>query len=193
MNMPLAAHRDTPRADLDAQLAPGERVLWRSKPERNPFVLRTWPLSVFGLVLITATIIYEIVVFTTEAPDALAVWGVPFALAALYMAVGHFLVTFREWQQTEYLITDSRVLIRHGVFAPTLTTYSLLGLPHTVIEMRGPDVGNLMFKPREGHGYGPWPGYQNMWPYTPGYVLGFLYVRNPHEVQKVIEGARRKT
>src|SRR5947208_12047872 len=98
MNMPLAARSNTPRADLDAQLAPGERVLWRSKPERNPFVLRTWPLSVFGLVLITATVIYEIVVFTTEAPDALAVWGVPFALAALYMAAGHFLVTLREWQ-----------------------------------------------------------------------------------------------
>ena len=35
-------------------------------------------------------------------------------------------------------------------------------------------------------GYGPWPGYQNMWPYTPDYLLGFLYVRHPEEVQKTI-------
>ena len=177
--------------NLDAQLAPGERVLWRGKPERNAFVLRTWPLSVFGLVLIVAAAIYEAVIFTTEAPDSLAVWGAPFALGALYMLVGHFLVTYREWRQTEYVITDSRVLIRHGVLNPTLTVYSLLGLPHTVVEMRGQDVGNIMFKPREGQGYGPWPGYQNMWPYTPGYLLGFLYVRNPQEVERVIEAARR--
>ena len=177
--------------DLEAQLAPGERVLWRGKPERNAFVLRTWPLSVFGAMLIVSTAIFEVVIFTTEAPDSLALWCAPFAVGALYMLAGHFLVTYREWRQTEYLITDSRVLIRHGVLNPTLTIYSLLGLPHTVVEMRGRDVGNVMFKPREGQGYGPWPGYQNMWPCTPGYLLGFLYVRNPQEVQKVIEAARR--
>src|SRR5919201_3322152 len=194
MSSSSAAHSRTARTartDLDAQLAPGERVLWRGKPERNAFVLRTWPLSVFGAVLIVAAAIYEVVIFTTEAPDSLAVWGVPFALGALYMLVGHFLVTYREWRQTEYLITDSRVRIRHGVLNPTLTIYSLLGLPHTIVEMRGRDVGNVMFKPREGQGYGPWPGYQNMWPYTPGYLLGFLYVRNPQDVQRVIEEARR--
>src|SRR5438874_1257982 len=143
-------------ADLDAQLAPGERVLWRSKPERKPFVLRTWPLSIFGLVLVVAVFVFEIVILTTEAPDIIALWGIPFALAALYMAVGHFLVTLWEWQQTEYVVTDSRVFIRHGIFSPRLATFSLAGLPHTLVEMHGPDVGNLMFKPRDGQGYGPW-------------------------------------
>src|SRR3954454_14490856 len=119
MNTSSAVGNKTPTADLDAQLAPGERVLWRSKPERRAFVLRTWPLSVFGMVLVVTIVLFEIVILTTEAPDVLAAWGLPFALAALYMAVGHFLVTYREWQQTEYLVTDSRVLIRHGILNPT--------------------------------------------------------------------------
>jgi hypothetical protein len=175
---------------LDARLAPGEAVLWRGKPIRHAFVFRTWPLSIFGAVLVLAAVAYEIIVLTTDAPDLLAVLGIPFALAALYMAVGHFFVTAREWQNTEYVVTERQVLIRHGIFRPAIATFSLLGLPHTLVEMRGADTGNLMFKPREGQGYGPYPGYQTMWPYTPGYVLGFLYIHDPEKVQKIIERAR---
>jgi hypothetical protein len=139
---------------------------------------------------VTSVVIFEVVVLTTEAPDFLAFWGIPFALAGLYMLAGHFIVTYREWTQTEYMVTGRQVLIRHGVFAPSVTTYSLLGLPHTNVQMQGQGVGNLMFVPREGEGYGPWPGYQTMWPYTPGYLLGMMYIREPEGVQRVIEGAR---
>jgi hypothetical protein len=171
-------------------------VLWRGKPERRPFVFRTWPLSIFGGVLVLASLSYEVVVLTTEAPDLLALVGLPFFLIALYMAVGHFFVTGREWRNTEYLVSERQVLIRHGILQPSITSYSLHGLPLTVVEMHGPDIGNLMFKPREGQGYGPYPGYQTMWPYTPDYILGFLYIRDPRNVQEIIELARwgeRKT
>lgn len=185
-----AADSTTP--DLASDLAPGERVLWRGKPERSPFVWRTWPLSIFGAVLLLSALLFEIVVLTTEAPDILAAWGAPFTLAAVYMAGGHFLLTRREWQNTEYLVTDSRVLIRHGVFAPRLTMYSLLTLPHTQVVMHGIEVGNVMFKSPYGGGYGPNPGYRTMWPYPPGYLLGLMYIRYPQQVQSVIESARYK-
>jgi hypothetical protein len=90
-------------------------------------------------------------------------------------------------------VSGRQVLIRHGIFRPVISTFSLLGLPHTIVEMHGEDIGNLMFKPREGQGYGPYPGYQTMWPYTPGYVLGFLYIRDPEEVQRIIEKAKGRT
>jgi hypothetical protein len=176
---------------LNAFLAPGEVVLWRGKPERRPFVFRTWPLSIFGVALIVAALFYEVIVLTTEAPDLLALPVLPFLLVALYMAVGHFLVTAREWANTEYVVTERQVLIRHGILTPTVTTYSLHGLPLTTIEMRGTDTGNLLFKPREGQGYGPYPGYQTMWPYTPDYVLGFLFIHDPQHVQQIIEQAQR--
>ncbi len=176
--------------NLDARLAPGEVVLWRGKPVRQAFVFRTWPLSIFGAVLIVSVIAYETIVLTTEAPDLLALVGIPLSLAALYMAVGHFLVTASEWQNTEYLVSERQVLIRHGIFRPSVTMFSLLGLPHTIVEMHGEDIGNVMFRPREGQGYGPYPGYQNMWPYTPGYVVGFLYIKDPEQVQALIERAR---
>ena len=54
----------------------------------------------------------------------------------------------------------------------------------------GEGVGNIMFEPPEGEGYGPQPGYQTMWPYTPDYVLGFLYIEQPDKVQQIIEKAR---
>ena len=187
----MAATPKSGVVDLDALLAPGERVLWRGKPVRTPFVLRTWPLSLFGAILVTTVVAFVTVILTTEAPDVLAYWAVPFAIAGLYMAVGHFLVTSQEWRQTEYMITESRVLIRHGIFSPSLTIYSLLGLPHIIVEKRGRDVGNLMFKPQAGQGYGPYPGYQTMWPYTPGYLLGMLFIRDPEGVRDIIERARR--
>lgn len=180
-----------PSIELEANLAPGEKIVWRGKPVRGAFVLRTWPLSIFGAVLLLAVVVYEYVVLTTDAPDFLALWSAPFVLAALYMVGGHFLLTAREWKNTEYMVTEKRLLVRHGVFSPRVTIYSLLGLPHTMLEMRGPNVGNLLFKPQAGQGYGPYPGYQTMWPYTPGYLLGLMYIANPREAQEVIEQARR--
>lgn len=180
----------TVNPDLEANLAPGERVLWRGKPERGPFVWRTWPLSIFGGLLLVAVLAYDLVILTTEAPDWLALWAIPFAVGGLYMAAGHFLITAREWRNTEYLITERQVLIKHGILAPTVTMYSLLGLPQTIIQEQRDGTGNIMFKPRQGEGYGPWPGYQTMWPYTPGYVLGLMYVRDPQKVQRLIESAR---
>lgn len=176
--------------DLAGELRVGERVLWRGKPEREAFVRRTWPLSVFGGALLVAVVAFYMVVLTTEAPDLLGLWGIPFAIAALYMLVGHFSLTRREWSHTEYLVTDSRVLIRHGIFSPRLTSYSMVSLPHTQVVMHGDDIGNVLFKGPFGQGYGPPPGYRTMWPYTPGYVLGFMYVRDPGAVQAIIEAAR---
>jgi hypothetical protein len=190
--MEQALQNPTPKTQntLDARLAPGEVVLWRGKPERRAFVYRTWPLSIFGGILVTAALAYGIIVLTTEAPDLLVLVAAPFLLAALYMLVGHFLVTAREWDNTEYLVTERQVLIHHGIFQPQVTTYSIQGLPHTRVEMRGDDIGNIMFVPREGQGYGPYPGYQTMWPYTPGYVLGLMYVRHPHQIEQIINRAR---
>ncbi|HEX8597150.1 MAG TPA: hypothetical protein VF952_01375 [Chloroflexia bacterium] len=182
--------RHAPDAELASELWAGERVLWRGKPVREAFVWRTWPLSVFGGVLLAAVIVFFVVVLTTEAPDWLAIWGLPFGIAALYMLGGHFILTHREWNNTEYLVTHSRVLIRHGIFSPKVTSYSLGSLPHTQVVMHGENVGNVMFKGPFGQGYGPAPGYQTMWPYTPGYVLGLMYVRDPRSVQAIIERAR---
>ncbi len=188
--MPILFSSLTNSADLIIELTPGERVLWRGKPERGPFVRRTWPFSVFGGALLAAFFAYEVTVLTTEAPDLLALWGIPFLLAALYMVVGHFLVTAREWRNTEYLVTNSRVLLRHGLLSPKLTAYSLSTLPHTLVVMTGKGVGNIMFKPAFGKGYGPGPGYRTMWPYPPGYLLGLMYISNPQQVQATIEKAR---
>jgi hypothetical protein len=179
-----------PQQSLDARLAIGEEVMWRGKPVRRAFVYRTWPLSIFGGVLLLAALSVETAMLSTNAPVIVVLVGLPFVLAALYMLVGHFIVTSLEWENTEYMVTGRQVLIRHGLFRPTVTMFSILGLPHTIIEMRGPNVGNLLFKPREGQGYGPAPGYQTMWPYTPGYVLGFLYIEDPARVQELIEKAR---
>lgn len=177
-------------ADLAGNLLVGEQVLWRGKPERQAFVWRTWPLSIFGGVLLTAMLAFYAVVLTTDAPDLLALWGVPFTIAALYMLGGHFVLTSREWDNTEYLVTNNRILIRHGIFSPRLTTYSMVSLPHTRVIMYGDNIGNVMFQQPFGQGYGPPPGYQTMWPYTPGYVLGLMYIRDPLAVQSVIERAR---
>lgn len=182
---------DLEDSSIDDRLAPGEVVLWRGKPVWKAFVFRTWPLTIFGSILVLAVLWYEGIVFTTEVADILALVGIPFSLIALYMAVGHFLVTAREWRNTEYLVSERQVLIQHGILRPSVAMYSILGMPHTLLEMHGEDIGNIMFKPPKGEGYGPQPGYQTMWPYTPDYIVGFLYIHQPDEVQKIIEKARQ--
>src|SRR5689334_12086756 len=91
MNTKIASSQTRPAASLDSMLGPGEKVLWRGKPVRRAFVFRTWPLSVFGLLLVVSVFCFETVILNTEAPDWLALYAVPFGLAGLYMLVGHFL------------------------------------------------------------------------------------------------------
>lgn len=175
---------------LDARLAIGEEIFWRGKPVRQAFVYRTWPLSIFGGVFLLIALVSEVIFVVDGAPFFVTLLGLPFVFGALYAAVGHFVLTAMEWQNTEYMVTGRQVLIRHGILKPAITMYSILGFPHTTVEMAGPGIGNVLFTPRQGDGYGPAPGYQTMWPYTPGYVLGFLYVEDPVHVQELIEKAR---
>ena len=88
MKTQSAAVSKAANAPLKSYLGPGEQVLWRGKPERGPFVFRTWPLSVFGLLLVTSVTLFLIVVLTSEAPDGLAFYAIPFVLLGLYMAAG---------------------------------------------------------------------------------------------------------
>jgi hypothetical protein len=141
-------------------------------------------------VLLPAALAFELAMLSTNAPIFVTLAGLPFVFAALYMAVGHFVATALEWNNTEYMVTGRQVLISHGIIRPAVPMFSILGPPHTTLEMQGPNIGNVLFKPREGQGYGPAPGYQTMWPYTPGYVLGFLYIEDPADVQAIIEKAR---
>ena len=72
-------------SDLDAQLAPGEKVLWRGRPERGPFVRRTWPLSIFGTLLLMSILAFETVVLGQGGDYARAVGN---ALASIILGVG---------------------------------------------------------------------------------------------------------
>ena len=58
-------------------------------------------------------------------------------------------VTRREWENTEYLVSERQVLIRHGIFQPSLTQFSLHGLPNTTVEMYGTDKSGEEMKMME--------------------------------------------
>ena len=107
------------------------------------------------------------------------------------MLVGHFLVTSLEWRNTEYVVSERQVLIRHGIFQPVLTHFSLHGA-HTVVEMHGVDIGNLMFKPRAGQATAPTQATRPCGPTPPTTSRLPLHTRPPSGAADNRAGAKLK-
>jgi hypothetical protein len=101
-------------AELERELAPGERLLWSGQPMPG-LRLRAVDafLMLFGFLWLAFCVGWEIHVLRTPGPmaTALALFGLPFFLMGLYMAGGRLFAEAARRRRTSYGITHRRALI----------------------------------------------------------------------------------
>lgn len=103
-------------------LGVGETILWRGKPKRSAFILKKsltlMPIAVVWLCL-DATLLMT--AFRSDSP-----WFViPFMLLHLmpvWMWLGSMLTASRRWKNTQYYVTNRRIIIQSGFLAVNETT-----------------------------------------------------------------------
>lgn len=95
-------------------LAPGERILWRGKPEKghllsgqDAFMI---PFSIFWC----GFAIFWFVTALINTPFPFALFGVPFVCVGLYITVGRFFHTASVRKRTAYVITTQKVIRKRG-------------------------------------------------------------------------------
>ena len=108
--------------DLYVMLKNGEEVIWEGKPDKRAFVLESVfnPMAIFAFIWIAvATCVVVCMVLFGDKASAPWFFLVPFFavwLMPVWIWLGTVLTTFIRYKQVYYMITDRRVLTKHGCF-----------------------------------------------------------------------------
>ncbi|HEX3244658.1 MAG TPA: PH domain-containing protein [Chloroflexota bacterium] len=122
-------------AYLEPHLGQGETVLWVAKPERRLFLRKYGPVSAWGMGMIaimTFWFVISVVLSGGLEPiihNLVFFWALPSIAIGLLLIYGPLFVAAREWQHTEYVLTNRRLILSRGVWSPTLSEIPLSQLP----------------------------------------------------------------
>jgi len=128
------------------ELLKNEKILWSGKPKDGIFFKGSDALMIpFSLMWGGFAIFLEASVITSDAPIFFKLWGIPFVLVGLYIIFGRFIFEKKEREKTFYAVTDSRILIKSGLFNTKLTSLSLQKLPELSITKKENGFGTIEF------------------------------------------------
>ena len=106
--------------EIDDVLTPGEKVLWRGKPNKTSYiwasVLKMMPVALLWLVF-DGAFIYGLIA-SGDMIDEMLWFIVPFFalhLAPVWIWIGGIIKAVAEIRNIEYAITDKRVIVRSGM------------------------------------------------------------------------------
>jgi len=98
---------------LTKQLRADEKVLWGGKPVKIPFILPSLAAIPFGLVFMIISISW-MTPLALEAPDPFWLFGLIFFFAGFGVGFGAPIRQLVAYRNTEYLITDQRLVTQTG-------------------------------------------------------------------------------
>lgn len=124
---------------MDNMLMGGEEVLWRGKPKKNAFVMnriiKILPIALiwilFDGIMIGAMII-------TGAIREMLWFAIPFFafhLLPVWVWLGNVISASKRWKNTEYAITDKRIILRDGLFGYNFKSIDYAEVDHVNIRV----------------------------------------------------------
>jgi len=134
---------------IDQHLAADETVLWRAKPDRSLFLRRNRVISGLGLGFLGIAFFWMAVsilfagAVTPFVVSIAILWGIPSLVVAGLLIIGPLVLSAREWVNTEYVLTDRRLLLQRGILRPQVGVIDLRRLPPVEVQ-RQDGVGNLV-------------------------------------------------
>jgi len=99
---------------LDKLLRADEKVLWSGKPVKVPFILPSLVAVPFGLFFMGFSIFWMWGAASVGAPGPFILFGLSFVLIGLGLTVGTPIRQLMRYRNTEYMITDQRVIAQTG-------------------------------------------------------------------------------
>lgn len=144
-----------------ARLLDGERVLWEGRPASG-VILRPIDLLLvpFSLAWGGFAAFWNVTVWSTDAPLAFKLFGLPFLAIGIYVTIGRFWFDARTRDGLRYYITNRRVLIsRRGGLS--IESLDISRLPTIKLEERPDGSGTITFGSSPGvfgpaNGFGIW-------------------------------------
>lgn len=141
---------DKTTSALDAELGPGERLLWAGQPDGR-VRLRRRDAYVFVLGLMGVGFVLEVValvlIFGGPVHPSFPVIMAPFALIAAYLSFGRLLVDAQRRRRTHYALTDERIIVVSRLFARQVASLKLPSIEALSLTQERDGSGTLVLGP----------------------------------------------
>ena len=182
---------------LERLLNSNEKVLWSGRPVRKAFILPGLVSIPFGFIFLGFAIFWMWTATSLGAPGELSLFGLLFVLIGIGIAFGPFLFQLLRYRNTEYMITDKRIITQTGAigldtrfvdFEKVQEVYVQIGVIDKLFgtgSLYAMTAGFSGFVPRGGYGYG-YGGFAGNRP-------SLAALKEPYEVQKLLQEAIEKS
>ena len=180
---------------IDGLLDENEKVLWRSKPVKKAFILPGLASIPFGFIFLAFSIFWMWGAVSTGAPGFFTLFGLPFVLIGLGLTFGPSLWQFLRFRNTEYVITNKRIITQTGAigldtrfvdFEKIQEVYVKIGIIDRLFgtgSVYAMTAGFSGFSPQAGFRYG---GFYGSRP-------SLAALKEPYRVQKLLQDAIEKS
>ncbi|HZJ75313.1 MAG TPA: PH domain-containing protein [Clostridia bacterium] len=105
-------------ADIKGLLLEGEQLLWSGKPKKNAFIInKSVVMMPFALIWFSFDAFFIGTMISTGAIKSMLFFVIPFFalhLMPVWIWLFNMLSANRQWINTEYAVTDKRIIIRGG-------------------------------------------------------------------------------
>lgn len=146
-------------ASNDFARLPGERVLWTGKPGSGLRLIEVL-LIPFSLFWGGFAIFWNVQVWSDGAPLEFALFGLPFLAVGLYLIVGRFFVDASVRRNTEYFVTNQRIVIRRSFVRQKTESLDIKRLPELNMVEDAGGKGTITFGTTRswfaGNNFGIW-------------------------------------
>ncbi len=150
--------------DMEYEASPlveGENLIWKGKPKKKCFILSNiFTMLPFALPWLIFDVFF-IVAFMTNMDDEMKkmipffVIFFAFHLMPVWMWLSSILTANRRWKNTEYYITDKRIIIKNGLVSGNYETVYYKDIETVNIHVGITDkmfgVGDLMINSKHGN------------------------------------------
>jgi membrane protein YdbS with pleckstrin-like domain len=172
-------------------LQPDENVLWSGKPVLTPFILSGLiVIPVVAVVWLIFAMFFVMAALSTGVGNFPFLFFSPFILVIFFIIMIPLLVEYLRYGNTEYLITDQRIITQTGAIGIDTRFVELNKIQEVYVTVGWLDkiygTGSIIAVTA---GYVP-VGAPNS--YNPIVRPAFKAIRNPYEVQRILQEAIRK-
>lgn len=185
---------------LDRLLNADEKILWSGKPQRKAFVLPALSSIPFGLLFLAFSIFWVFGAASAGAPVFFLLFGGIFTLVAIAIALGPCMWQLLRYRNTEYMITDKRILTQTGAIGLDTRFVDFDKIQEVYVKIGVFDrlfgTGSLYAMTAGSPVFGPSMGsYQSGFGGMYGLRPSLAALKEPYEVQKLLQEAveRSKT
>jgi len=149
--------------ELQPDLDKDEKLIWAGRPKAG-ILFRSSDIFMipFSILWCSFAFFWEGGVMNIHAPFFFKLWGIPFVCIGLYMVFGRFIADAKKRKNTIYGITNSRIIIKSGIFSQELKSLNIRTISDISISKKSDGTGTILLGPTDLRyammGGMDWPG-----------------------------------